>query len=83
MIRSKELDSVVIVIKALFMGLEVKVGDYTFTYNKDTDSINIKTKDLCLSGDLITLNNFIKIIHKEITEEEVTRLIDSMTVLSK
>jgi len=83
MIRSKELDSVVIVIKALFMGLEVKVGDYTFIYNKDTDSINIKTKDLCLSGDLITLNNFIKIIHKEITEEEVTRLIDSMTVLSK
>jgi len=80
------VDSVVIVMKALLMGLEVNIGDRIFVYNNETDSVVIKGADskenvVYLNTVGLTLNGFIKMVHDKLTEEERIKLVGSMAIM--
>ncbi len=79
-------DPTLIVFKALFKGLDVKIGDHVFTYEPQEDEFFIKAKnsrdeDVLLRTDGITLNGFVRMVHRELTEGERIKLVAQLGLM--
>jgi len=81
------LDPTLIVLKALFAGLRVKVGEYEFCYEPEEEEVFIVGKTfsgdevLLRTGETLSLNGFIKMVHRELTEGERMGLVAQLGLL--
>lgn len=84
-LRTKSRDACTVVIEALMSGLRVKIGDYTYVYDPDQNEVFIVGKtssgeEVLLRTDTLTLNGFIKMVHKEFSDEELLALVGQLTL---
>jgi len=79
------LDPVVVVVKALFAGLRVKIAGYEFYYDPNDEEVFIVSKrssgeEAFLRTDTISLNSFIKMIHAGLSDIERVNLVYRLAI---
>ncbi|MCD6148975.1 hypothetical protein J7J18_06415 [bacterium] len=84
-LRTKSRDACTVVIEALMSGLRVKIGDYIYVYDSDQNEVFIVGKtssgeEVLFRIDTLTLNGFIRIVHKEFSDEELLALVSQLTL---
>jgi len=80
-----KVDSCVIVMKALMMGLRVNIGDYNFQYVPEKEEVFIivqdsNGKERFLRTSMFSLNAFVRMVHSELTEEQRIKIVTELVM---